>query len=150
MISVDEAKKIIIENIKVPLYGDGKNIRDWLYVEDHCRAIELVLKEGRVGETYCVGGLLKDVSNLAVIKMIFRLLQGNENLLTFVPDRPGHDRKYAIDWSKIKRELGWQPRYSLEACLVKTVNWYKNNRSWWQSLKNRQFQAYFKKQYPDL
>ncbi|OGG02326.1 dTDP-glucose 4,6-dehydratase [Candidatus Gottesmanbacteria bacterium RBG_16_37_8] len=140
----------IIENKKVPVYGDGKNIRDWLYVEDHCRAIDLVLKEGKIGETYCIGGLLKDVSNLEIIRMIFRILKKEDSLISFVKDRPGHDRKYAIDWSKIKKDLGWQPEATLEEWLTKTVEWYSKNRVWWQKLKKGQFEIYFKQQYPDL
>ena len=140
----------IIENKKVPVYGDGKNVRDWLYVEDHCRAIEAVLQNGGTGETYCVGGLKEDISNIEIIKMIFKILKADEKLITFVKDRPGHDRKYTVDWSKIKNELGWTPGHTLEEWLTKTIHWYQTNRDWWQRLKDSRFSHYYIKQYPDL
>lgn len=126
----------ILEKKKVPVYGDGLYVRDWLYVEDHCRAIDLILQKGKVGETYCVGGLTEDISNLTVIKKILKILNVNENMIEFVKDRPGHDRKYSIDWSKIKKTLGWQPLYSFDEWLEKTVNWYRNNQDWWERLKS--------------
>lgn len=139
-----------LEGKKIPVYGDGRNIRDWLYVEDHCRAIESVLTDGKIGQTYCVGGLTADISNLEIINLILKMLKKDKNLIVFVKDRPGHDRKYAVDWSKIKRELNWQPRHTFEQWLVKTVDWYKNNVSWWSSLKNKKFTEYYNLQYPDL
>lgn len=126
----------ILEGKKVPIYGDGLYIRDWLYVEDHCRAIELVLEKGKVGETYCVGGLTEDINNLTVIKKILKLLGKDESLIEFVKDRLGHDRRYAIDWSKIKKELGWQPKHNFDEYLPKTIDWYKVHEAWWKKLKH--------------
>lgn len=137
----------ILENKKVPVYGDGKNIRDWLYVNDHCRAIDLVLKKGKVGETYCVGGLTEDISNLDVVKKILRIMGKNESEIEFIKDRPGHDRKYAIDWVKIKNDLGWHPLADFETYLKSTIDWYKNHTDWWQHVKSGEYQKYYKKQY---
>lgn len=137
----------LLEGKKVPIYGDGLYVRDWLYVEDHCRAIDLVLKEGKIGETYCVGGMTKDVSNLEVIKKVCQNLKKDfQKNVEFVKDRPGHDRRYAVDWQRISKELGWKPKYSFEDYLSKTINWYKNNVDWWKPLKERQ-KKYFQKQY---
>ena len=111
----------LLEDKKVPVYGDGLYVRDWLHVEDHCRAIEAVLMNGRIGETYCVGGLTQDVSNLEIVKKILVLLGKDEGMIKFVKDRPGHDRRYAVDWSKINRELGWKPTYDFDTWLDKTV-----------------------------
>ena len=140
----------ILENKKVPVYGDGLYVRDWLYVEDHCRAINLILKKGKVGETYCVGGLTEDINNLTVVKKILNILGKGDSMIEFVKDRPGHDRKYAIDWSKIKNELGWEPQHSFDEWLEKTVEWYKNNEDWWKKLKSKEFQKYYEDQYGDL
>lgn len=137
----------ILENKKVPVYGDGLNVRDWLYVEDHCRAIGAVLEKGKIGETYCVGGLTQDISNLEVIKKILKLMGKNETFIEFVKDRPGHDRRYAIDWSKIKTELGWKPKYDFETWLVKTIEWYKTNQDWWKRVKSGVYQDYYVRQY---
>jgi dTDP-glucose 4,6-dehydratase len=137
----------ILEGKKVPVYGDGKYVRDWLYVEDHCRAIEAVLLKGKVGETYCVGGLTKDISNLEVIRMILQKMGKDESFVEFVKDRPGHDRRYAIDWSKINRELGWKPLYDFEDWLTKTIEWYKTHESWWKRVKSGAYQEYYQKQY---
>lgn len=139
----------LLEGKKVPVYGDGLYVRDWLYVEDHCRAIDLILQKGKVGETYCVGGVTEDISNLDVVKKILKILGKNQSMIEFVKDRPGHDRKYAIDWSKIKNELGWEPRHSFDEWLEKTVEWYKKNENWWKRLKSKDFQKYYKEQYED-
>lgn len=137
----------LMEGKKIPIYGDGLYVRDWLYVEDHCRAIDLVLKRGKLGETYCVGGMTKDVPNMEVARKICRIMgKKPEEWIEHVRDRPGHDRRYAIDWSKIKEELGWQPLYDFDTYLKKTVEWYKKNEWWWKPLKERQ-KKYFKKQY---
>src|SRR3989344_4748622 len=129
----------LLEDKKIPVYGDGLYVRDWLYVEDHCRAIDLILKKGNVGETYCVGGLTEDISNLEVIKKIISNLDKDESMIEHVADRPGHDRRYAIDWSKIKHDLGWQPLYSFDEWLIKTINWYKNNQNWWKDQKKQEY-----------
>lgn len=125
----------ILEGKKIPLYGDGLYIRDWLYVEDHCRAIDRVLTDGKTGETYCIGGMTDEINHLTIAKEILKLLGKDESDIEFVKDRPGHDRKYAVDWSKIKNELGWEPLHEFSEWLEKTVNWYKENRSWWEKLK---------------
>ncbi len=140
----------LLEGKKVPVYGDGLYVRDWLYVKDHCRAIDLILKKGKIGETYCIGGLTQDISNLKVVKKILRILGKDDSSIEFVKDRPGHDRKYAVDWSKIKNELGWQPLHSFDEWLEKTVDWYKENESWWKRLKSKDFQKYDEEQYGDL
>jgi dTDP-glucose 4,6-dehydratase len=127
-----------LEAKKLPVYGDGQQVRDWLHVEDHCRAIALVLERGRPGETYNVGGL-NEMANLRVVRMVCSLLDAraprsggaaHETLIEFVTDRPGHDRRYAIDCAKIQRELGWRPIESFETGLAKTVDWYLANRAW--------------------
>ncbi len=140
----------ILEGKKVPIYGDGLYIRDWLYVEDHCRAIDLILQKGKIGETYCVGGLTEDINNLTVVRKILKILGKDESMIEFVKDRPGHDRKYAINWSKIKNKLGWQPLRSFDEWLEKTVEWYKTHEDWWKKLKTKEFQKYYEDQYGDL
>lgn len=125
----------LIEGKKVPVYGDGKYVRDWLYVEDHCRAIDRILTDGKVGKTYLVGGQTEDISNLEVIHKILDLMDEGEDKIEHVTDRPGHDRRYAIDWSKTKDELGWEPQNDFDSALAKTIEWYKNNKDWWKPLK---------------
>lgn len=127
----------IIEGKNVPVYGDGLNVRDWLYVQDHCSAIERILYDGKEGQTYLVGGLYDDISNLDVVKMMLDLMGESESKITYVKDRPGHDRRYAVDWSKLKDELGWKPSVSLEEGLQKTIYWYKQNEWWWKPLKQK-------------
>ena len=128
----------------VKIYGDGLYVRDWLHVQDHCRAIDLVLQSGKTGETYLVGGMTKDTSNLAVAKLLLSYLNLGEDRLEFVKDRPGHDRRYAVDWSKINRELGWEPQHTFEDWLKKTVAWYQSNEAWWQPLKQEAEKMYSK------
>lgn len=137
----------LLEGKKVPVYGDGQYVRDWLYVEDHCRAIDLILKKGQIGETYLVGGQTQDVSNLEVIKMILRLMNKDEDQIEMVKDRPGHDRRYSINWQKIKKELGWQPQYSFEQALEQTIAWYQNHRDWWEKVKSGAYKQYYQQQY---
>ncbi|WP_334111065.1 dTDP-glucose 4,6-dehydratase [Thermodesulfitimonas autotrophica] len=120
-----------LENKPIPVYGDGQNIRDWLYVEDNCRALELVLLSGQPGEVYNIGGG-KEIRNIDLIRLLLKLLGKSEELITFVPDRPGHDRRYALDTAKITRELGWRREYSFEEALRRTVQWYVENPGWWQ------------------
>jgi len=127
----------VLDEKKIPIYGDGKYVRDWLYVEDHARAIDMVLEKGKVGETYLVGGMTHLLPNIEIAKKILTLLGKDESYIEFVKDRPGHDRKYDVDWSKIKNELGWEPLHSFDEYLEKTVEWYKENRSWWEPLKNK-------------
>jgi len=135
----------LIEDKKVPVYGDGLQVRDWLFVEDHCRAIDLVIHKGQPGETYCVGGLTQDISNLKVTEKILKIMGKDKSMIEYVKDRPGHDRRYSVNWSKIKK-LGWRPKESFESGLQKTIHWYQKHEDWWQSLKEKQ-KRYFKKQY---
>lgn len=137
----------IIEGKKIPVYGDGLYVRDWLYVEDHCRAIDLILQKGKIGETYLVGGLTEDISNLKIVKRILKIMGKDESQIEFVKDRPGHDRRYAIDWSRINQELGWQPEHNFDEYLKLTVDWYKNNQEWWRDIKTGEYQRYYEKQY---
>ena len=125
----------LIDDKEIPIYGDGKYIRDWLFVEDHCWAIDLVVNNGKVGETYLVGGLNKDINNLEVAKKLLKIFGKSDKYLKFVKDRLGHDRRYAVDWQKINKELGWKPEYGFDEWLVKTVDWYRNNQNWWRPLK---------------
>ena len=125
----------LIEGKKVPIYGDGKYVRDWLYVEDHYRAIDMILTNGKVGETYLVGGQTEDISNLEVIHKILDLMHEGEDKIEYVADRPGHDRRYAIDWSKTNEQIGWEPQHDFDSALEKTIEWYKQNQDWWKPLK---------------
>ncbi|MEX2054806.1 MAG: dTDP-glucose 4,6-dehydratase [Candidatus Andersenbacteria bacterium] len=134
------------ENVKV--YGDGLYVRDWLYVEDHCRAIEAVIQEGKVGETYLVGGLTADINNLEIAKLILRKMDLGEERIEFVKDRPGHDRRYAVDWSKIKWDLDWQPEHTFEEWLTKTIEWYEQNEAWWRPLKEGAEKIYMNEKLP--
>jgi dTDP-glucose 4,6-dehydratase len=125
----------LMDGEKVPIYGDGLYVRDWLYVQDHCQAIELVLESGQVGETYLVGGMNKDVNNLELTALLLRMMGKDESMLEYVADRPGHDRRYSVDWSYINQKLGWQPSVTLEEGLQKTVDWYQSHQDWWRPLK---------------
>lgn len=126
----------LIEGKKAPVYGDGLYVRDWLYVEDHCWGIDLVLQKGKNGETYCLGGLTEDFSNFEVVKKILKIMGKGENMIEMVADRPGHDRRYALDWSKAKSELGYQPVHDFDTYLEQTVKWYTDNQDWWQKIKH--------------
>jgi len=117
----------LIDGVKIPIYGKGKNIRDWLYVEDHCRAIDFIIKKGNIGETYLVGGLKNDISNLEVAKKLLYIFGYDKSYIRFVKDRVGHDRKYAVDWSKINKDLEWKPKFDFDIWLQRTVDWYKQN-----------------------
>ena len=139
----------------LPVYGDGQNIRDWLYVKDHCRALDTVIHKGKPGETYNVGGN-NEVKNIDLVKMLCQLMDElapnipvnpSSQLITFVKDRLGHDRRYAIDATKIGTELGWTPQVTVEEGLRKTVQWYLENRDWWQPLLSEEYQAYYQKVY---
>lgn len=124
-----------LDNKQVPLYGDGLNIRDWLFVEDHCSAIDTVLHKGKNGEIYNVGGN-NEKTNKYITDIILKYLGKDNSLIKYVADRLGHDRRYAIDATKIKEELGWEPKYKFEQAIEKTIEWYLNNKDWWQPLKN--------------
>jgi len=123
---------------KVKIYGDGKYVRDWVHVIDHCHAIELVFLNAAPGSTYCIGGTAKDINNLEVAQKVIRLLgMDRADSIEFVKDRPGHDRRYAIDWTKIAKDLGWSPQHDFDSWLEKTVKWYQENAGWWQPLKEK-------------
>jgi len=137
----------LLEGKSIPVYGDGGQVRDWLYVEDHCKAIDLIVSKGRVGETYLIGGQTDDVSNLEVVKKIIAIMDKSEESIEYVTDRPGHDVRYAIDWSKTKEELGYQPQFSFDEYLEKTVRWYIEHESWWKRVKSGEYLDYYTKQY---
>jgi dTDP-glucose 4,6-dehydratase len=124
----------ILQGKKIPLYGQGENIRDWIHVRDHNRGVEAIIKHGRVGETYCLGGG-GELTNLHLAKMILKLMDEREDKIEFVADRPGHDRRYAIDSAKAQKELGWKKEIDFADGLAETIKWYKNNRFWWEKLK---------------
>jgi dTDP-glucose 4,6-dehydratase len=139
----------------LPVYGDGQNVRDWLYVRDHCQALDTVIHKGKAGETYNIGGN-NEVKNIDLVRMLCDLMdelapdlpvKPAQNLITFVRDRPGHDRRYAIDASKIRTELGWQPEETVEGGLRKTIQWYLDHRDWWQPLLSKEYQEYYGKVY---
>jgi dTDP-glucose 4,6-dehydratase len=144
-----------LEGKPLPVYGDGKNVRDWLYVEDHCEAIWTIMKSGRTGETYNVGGNA-EMENILIVQMICDILdeikptkdgKHRRQLITFVKDRPGHDRRYAIDFAKLKKELGWTPKESFKSGLRKTVEWYLSQKKWVENIKTGAYQAWIKEQY---
>ena len=132
----------------LPVYGKGENVRDWLYVKDHCAAIDLVMREGKVGEIYNVGGH-NEKSNLEVVKIILEKLGKPESLITYVTDRPGHDMRYAIDPTKIHNELGWLPETKFEDGIEETIEWYLNNKEWWENILSGEYQNYFDKMYKE-
>lgn len=124
----------LIDGRKVPLYGDGGNVRDWLHVLDHCRGIELVAQNGRPGEVYNIGGGT-ELTNKEITSLILSMFDTDESSIEFVPDRLGHDRRYSVDWSKIRTELGYRPLYSIESSLPQIIDWYRTNEAWWRPLK---------------
>ncbi len=126
----------------LPVYGDGKNVRDWMYVEDHCRALDLILHEGKLGEVYNIGGH-NERTNLDVVKTILHELGKPVSMIEYVTDRPGHDLRYAIDPAKICRELGWKPEKDFDSGIKETVSWYLANRRWWERILNREYQKYY-------
>ena len=135
-----------LENKTIPVYGDGQNRRDWIYVEDHCRAIETVILKGRIGQIYNIAGG-QEKPNLELIKLLLSAMKKPESLITFVKDRPAHDRRYAIDCTKITNELGWKPEYSIAKALQATVDWYLKNEAWWRRIKSGEYAEYYKKMY---
>ncbi|NMM61293.1 dTDP-glucose 4,6-dehydratase [Clostridium sp. P21] len=144
-----------LKHNEVPIYGDGRNIRDWLYVEDHCSAIDLVVSKGRLGEVYNIGGN-NEKENIYIVEYIIKILSYmikdmniNDKLIRYVKDRKGHDRRYAIDASKIKVELGWKPRHNFEEGIISTIDWYLKNRNWLQNVTSGQYEKYYSKMYLD-
>ncbi|RMD84798.1 MAG: dTDP-glucose 4,6-dehydratase [Candidatus Dadabacteria bacterium] len=137
-----------LEDKPLPLYGDGLNVRSWIYVEDHCAALLLCGEKGRSGEVYNIGaGADGELPNIEVTKTILSILGKSEDLIQYVADRPAHDRRYAIDYSKIKSELGWEPKISFREGVQRTVEWYKNNKEWWQSVKTGEYLKYYEMNY---
>ncbi|MGL4663254.1 MAG: dTDP-glucose 4,6-dehydratase [Culicoidibacterales bacterium] len=136
----------VLNDEKVPVYGNGGNVRDWLHVSDHCQAIDLVLHEGKLGEVYNVGGH-NERTNLEVVKTIIKTLGKSEDLIEFVEDRLGHDRRYAIDPTKLETELGWKPVYNFDTGIEMTIQWYLDNKEWWENIISGEYQTYFEKQY---
>ena len=130
----------------LPVYGKGENVRDWLYVEDHCRAIDLIIHNGRVGEVYNVGGH-NEMRNIDIVRLILKELGKSDDLITFVTDRKGHDLRYAIDPAKIHRELGWLPETKFSDGLKKTIRWYLDNEAWWRPVISGEYQEYYEKMY---
>lgn len=130
----------LIEKKNIPVYGDGLYVRDWLYVEDHCTAIDAIINKGKIGSTYLVGGLKEstpEISNIEIANKIVEIMKKNKSDIEYVTDRLGHDRRYAIDWSQTKKELGWQPQNDFEEALEKTISWYQNHQDWWLPLKHK-------------
>lgn len=130
----------------IPVYGNGLNVRDWLYVEDHCKAIDLIIRKGKEGEVYNIGGH-NEKANIDIVKAILKLLGKPESLITYVTDRKGHDMRYAIDPTKIHSSLGWLPETKFDDGIVKTVNWYLENRKWWEKIISGEYMEYYKKNY---
>lgn len=131
---------------KLPVYGKGENVRDWLYVEDHCSAIDLIIRKGKIGEVYNIGGH-NERTNLEVVKTIIKELGKSEDLIEFVTDRPGHDRRYAIDPTKIHDELGWLPATKFDDGIKKTIDWYLTHKSWWEKIISGEYKDYYDKMY---
>ena len=131
---------------RIPVYGKGENVRDWLHVEDHCSAIDLILHKGRIGEIYNIGGH-NEKTNLEVVQTVLKALGKSESLIEFVTDRPGHDMRYAIDPTKIETELGWKPKYNFDTGIQQTITWYLENKEWWEHIISGEYQNYFDKQY---
>ena len=130
----------------LPVYGEGINVRDWLYVEDHCKAIDLILHNGKVGEVYNIGGH-NEMRNIDIVKLICKELGKPESLITYVTDRKGHDMRYAIDPTKIHHELGWLPETKFADGIKKTIQWYLDNRAWWENIISAEYQNYYEKMY---
>ncbi len=136
----------LIEGKKVSVYGNGKNIRDWIHVSDHNRGVDMVIRKGKIGEIYCLGGD-NEVTNIELTRKILNLMGKDESMIKYVKDRPGHDFRYAIDFSKIKNELGWQPEVDFDKGFKETIEWYKNNQTWWKNIKSGDYQKYYEENY---
>ena len=133
---------------KLPVYGTGINVRDWLYVEDHCKAVDMIIRNGRNGEVYNIGGH-NEMQNINIVRLILKRLNKPESLIEYVQDRKGHDLRYAIDPSKITSELGWQPETMFNDGISKTINWYLQNEKWWKSIISNEYKDFYKKVYGD-
>lgn len=137
-----------LNNLPLPVYGKGENIRDWLHVEDHCSAIDLIIHNGKPGEVYNIGGH-NERTNLQVVKTVLKLLNKPETLINYVTDRPGHDLRYAIDATKLQNELGWKPKYNFDTGIEMTINWYIENKTWWEAIISGEYKSYYEKMYKD-
>jgi dTDP-glucose 4,6-dehydratase len=135
-----------LENKKIPVYGDGLNVRDWIYVLDHCKALDVVLHKGRNGEVYNIGGK-SEMKNIDVVKLVLKEMNKPESLIEFVKDRPGHDRRYAIDSTKIEKEMDWRCEHDFGEWIRETLKWYINSRDWWLNIKNGDYMEYYSRQY---
>ena len=136
----------VLENKPIPVYGDGLNVRDWIYVGDHCRALDTVLQKGKPGEVYNIAAN-EEKTNLELIHRLLDIMGKSRELITFVADRPGHDRRYALDMTKISTALGWKPAYSFEKALSTTVDWYIKNEAWWRKIKSGEYAKYYERMY---
>jgi dTDP-glucose 4,6-dehydratase len=130
----------------IPVYGDGSNVRDWLYVEDHCSALDVVLHKGIAGDVYNIGGN-NEWKNIDIVKLVLKEIGKPESLITFVKDRPGHDKRYAIDAAKIEKDLGWTPAHQFENGIKKTIRWYLDNKQWWERIISGEYKKYYEQQY---
>ena len=137
-----------LANKPLPVYGEGINVRDWLYVEDHCKAIDLIIHNGKVGEVYNIGGH-NEMRNIDIVKLILKELNKDESLITYVTDRKGHDQRYAIDPTKIHNELGWLPETMFKDGIKKTIRWYLDNKQWWEDIVSGEYQEYYERMYRD-
>ena len=135
-----------MEDKKVPVYGDGLYVRDWIHVDDHSRGVEFIVNNGTIGETYCLGGNC-EMANIDVVKLLLQYMHKDESYIEYVKDRPGHDRRYAIDFTKAKNELGWEPQIKFEEGLKKMVQWYLDNQEWVERSRSGTYQEYYEKQY---
>ena len=135
-----------MEGKELPVYGDGLHVRDWIYVLDHCRALELVLEKGHAGDIYNVGGVAQ-MTNLDTVRTILDVIDADHSLIRFVEDRPGHDRRYAIDSSKLQTELGWKPTVDFPTGIAETIKWYRAHQDWWQNIKSGEYRQYYEKMY---
>jgi dTDP-glucose 4,6-dehydratase len=136
----------VLSGKKLPVYGDGLNVRDWIYVIDHNEAVELVFENGREGEVYNIGAS-QEMTNIEIVKLILNALGKTEDLIEYVKDRPGHDRRYAIDSSKIQNEIGWKPKFKFEEAIQKTITWYLENKNWWERILSGEYQKYYNNLY---
>jgi len=135
-----------LEDKPLPVYGDGMNVRDWIYVEDHCRAIDVIMHRGKGGEVYNIGAD-KELPNIEIVKIILNRLNKPESLIKFVKDRPGHDRRYAIDSAKLRNELGWDTTYPFEEAIDLTIRWYVEHQDWWRKIKSGEYLSYYERMY---
>jgi dTDP-glucose 4,6-dehydratase len=135
-----------LQDQELPVYGDGMNVRDWIYVTDHCSAVDTVMRKGRSGEVYNIGGA-SERCNIDIVRYVLSRLDKPESLIRFVKDRPGHDRRYAMDASKLQRELGWKPLVTLEEGLNQTISWYIEHEMWWQRIKSGEYLSFYEKWY---